>query len=37
MRKVRIRKSDNEHEHQEKVNRELARVKLSSPHLHTIR
>lgn len=37
MRKVRIRKSENEHEHQEKVNCELTRIKLSSPHLHTIR
>ncbi len=37
MRKVTIKKDEDKYEHQEKVNHDLARVKLSSPHLHTIR
>ncbi len=35
-RKVMTRKNENEYEHHDKVNCELARVKYS-PHLHTIK
>ncbi len=36
-RKVMTRENEGEYEHQEKVNCELVRVKLSSPHLYIIR